>query len=316
MSDLKKISIRKTSGANPNTLKGSLERYGYSSLPGTFKRFEPWLDTDNTYRTGLDENALYIDQIDDPVAREQEKEYVRSLYKKAQRLFGSRVDLSENSDFYRKMTDGKMNTMERCPFVRLKGADNVFNLNDPLDLVQFAYLRVHPNVAPNERALSMGKYSACMFYVNDDVVENEVSYNVKVVINEAVGLLGLISLDKKKRIARQLDLPVTDSTSEQETYTRLDNFIKESEKTKTDKNAAAFIALTKVDDEQLAIRDLVKQCILLNVLRERPDGSLYMGSNLYAKSEKEAILKLSSVDNQLDLTELEEALKTKKFINS
>lgn len=313
MSQIKKITaVRPGEGLNAATLAGSLAKNGYSRFPGTFFRLQPYPDVGG-YRTGLDENANYIKKIGDPTEQEQEKAYVKSLREKAEALYGY-VDLEPNSDFYRKMTDHKMNTEERCPFYKLGEGDNIFNLDKKEELIAYAFIRVHPYVAPSKEAMKLGDYSHARYYVNDEEVENAVAYKIKQRINEASGILGTLSTEKQKKIARQVGLPVTDNSTEAATYTMLDEYIKQSEKAKFKNQVELFLKMTELNDTHLGIRDLVTQAITYNVLRKKSDGKIYRGSMTFAETEKDAVVYLTDINNQEELISLEEDLKTKKSL--
>ncbi len=312
MSNLKKISTIFRNDADPNSFRGSLSKYNMTRFPGTLNRKVPYREKDGKYRTGLDPEADYIKRMS-PEEAEQEITRVKGYLEKAKAFYGD-IDISPRSDFYTKMTSDKlMGTPERAPIAPLKDGDNLYNVDTPEDLIMFAYLRVHPDIAPSKDAINSGKYPKAVYYVNDDSVEDAVSSKRKRFINKAIGLLDSLTTNKMKKVGRQLGLPFTDDTTEDSVYTALDTFIKSAETGKGQKNAELFISFCEMKDENLAIRDVVKEALLYNVLRENKDGKIMRGRNVLAPNEEDAIVYLTNQDNLDDFVSIQEEIKIKKI---
>ena len=108
--------------------------------------------------------------------------------------------------------------------------DNLFDLDNPYQELTFAWLRVHPTIASSYEAWVRGDYPAeTQFYVVDDEVENAIVYKKKQLINKAIIKFDAMSVDKKKKVARLLGLPVTDDSKEEFVYNLVDNVLKQSE---------------------------------------------------------------------------------------
>ena len=205
----------------------SLKEMGRTRYPGTKVRLFPWRETDGRYRTGIDETALYIQKMDKKEA-EQEISRIRGWKEKLQSFYGD-IDLSPRSEFFTKMTDNKMNTEERCPIAILKDGDNILNLDRKEDLIAYCYLRVHKWVAPSAEALLSGQYADAMFYIKDMDHEDEIIFKRKSEVNKAKQELEKLSSEKITIIAKQLGLPVTDSTKYSTVYRLLDDFISKAD---------------------------------------------------------------------------------------
>lgn len=312
MSNLKKISSVVRKGVDPNSYKGSLSKYNMNRFPGTLNRKVPYLESDGRYRTGLDPNAAYIDKLPEG-EREQERTRVTKLMEKAKDLLGD-IDFGPRSDYYTKMTIGdEMGTPLRAPIAVLKDGDNLYNIDIPEDLVTFAYLRVHPDIAPSMGAVLTGNYPKAVYFVNDDEVEDEESSKSKRSVNKAISYLDNLTVVKMKKVGRQLGLPFTENTSENSVYVALDNFIKASEELKTRKNADLFIKFCEMKDENLAIRDTLKEALQYQVLRLNKEGHILRGRNQFAANEEEAVIYLTNSDNIDDYTSLLEEIKIKKL---
>lgn len=308
----KKISVKPVF-ANPGSVRGSLSQKGLTRFPNAKMRIPPFLEANGSYRTGLDENALYISRIKDETERKMEIVRVRGLAKLAKELYGEGMDLSPTSDFYTRMTDAKMGTQERCPFAEMKDGDNTYNIEQVKEeLITYAYLRVHPDVAPSKKALLESKYAHCRYFVNDSDVEDDSSYNNKKEINKAIVMLDNLSKDKQKKIARQLGLPISESSSEKAVYNALDNFIKNSNKSEGKFNATRFVEVCEIKDENLDIMDLVKLCIQFNILKkEAKTKKIKRGNVPFADNEEHAVAILSDPNNQDDLFSLKSELDIK-----
>lgn len=310
MAKLKKVSTIKRPGAEPGTYRGSLSQYNLTRFPSTIHRYMPHRELDGSFRTGLDPNAGYIKRMSQK-DQEMEIERVTSLLEKAKSFFGD-IDLGSRSDYYSKLTDFKMGTPERCPITKLIDGDNIFDIDTPVGLIQFAYLRVHPEIAPSMEAINSGNYTRATYFINDDEVEDTSAFKKKVVINKAIGLLNTASNDKRKKIGRQIGLGFTDESTEANVYNRLDDFIQASSKAKSGGNAELFIKYYEMADDNLAIRDVVTQSLMYGALRKNKSGEVLRGKNIIASDLESAIAYYTNVDHDDELTALQEELKIKK----
>lgn len=309
---IKTISVKKIHG-QPGSVRGSLSAKGLTRFPGAKFRIPPYLEPNGTYRTGLDEDALYISRIADEKEREMEKTRVRELRRMADLLYGKNMDLSSTSEFYTKMTDRMMGTEQRCPFAELLDGDNNYNISEVKeDLITYAYLRVHPEIAPSKNALLQGKYAHCKYFVNEIEVEDENAYTNKKEINKAIIVLDSLSIDKQRKVARQLGLSLSESASDMAVYNALDNFIKQANKTEGKFNATRFIEVTELRDENLEIMDTVKLALKYNILkRDTKTGKIKRAGQIFADSEDKAIIKLSDPNNQDDLYSIKSEIEIK-----
>lgn len=300
-------SVKRKGSSNHNTLSGSLQKNGYNRMPGTMFALPPHKEVGGKYRTGLDPNANYILAMSEE-EQEQERAKVQGFLELAQTAYLG-IDLSPTSPFYKDMIK-KWGADDVCPFARLNDGDTIFDLTDPRQLVTYAYLRVHPQIAPSGQALMTGKYSQCQYYVNDFDVETAVNFKKKSKIAKAIASMEKMSLEKRKKIARQLGLPATDATSEEAVYDLLFDFIQASTVMKTANNVDLFTKFMDMKDEHLEIRDLVKQANTYNVYRKQK-GVFYNGE-VRLGTEQETVEHLTDPKNQDDLLALKEAIKLKK----
>lgn len=306
-----KISTIKQKGRfAPNTAAGSLAAYGLTRIPGTINRMYPAKNIDGSYRTGLDPEASYIEKMP-AEEREIERSRVKGLLEKAKQFYPD-IDIGPRSSFYRDMIK-RSGSSDVAPVADLSDGDNLFDLNDPHGLIKYAYLRVHPNIAPSGQAVLQGTYSKATYYVNDFDVETEVAYKTKTKIGEAVQKLADMPLERRKMVARQLGIGVSDDAKEQAVFVSLYDYINAASDPRLTSNITMFMTLVNMKDENLAIKDLVEQCLTYNVIR-MSKGRLYRGDTEVARSKDQLAEFLAEDVNQEDLMSLQEELKIKKSV--
>ena len=319
MGKLGKISTLKKDYNNSQlqTMQGGLAAKGLTRIPGAGVFKYPYKELDGKYRTGLDPDASYIKRIQDPTERELEKERVTKLRQKLESELGD-IDLGPRSSFWNYgLSVSNDDTLHVQP-VKLMDGDNIFDLSNPLQELQFSWLRVHPTIASSYQAWERGDYPAdTQFYVADDEIENAVLFKKKQLINKAIVKFDAMSPEKKKKVARLLGLPVTDNTTEESVYNQVDNLLKQTE-FKNGKFSGldpvkVFNQFADMKENLLNIKDLVKQALHHSIYRMKPNGKIYEGEYEVAIDEDELVKMLADDDNQDTLLTLEGKLKSKKI---
>ena len=319
MGKLGKISTLKKDYNNSQlqTMQGGLAAKGLTRIPGAGVFKYPYKELDGKYRTGLDPDASYIKRIQDPTERELEKERVTKLKKKLELELGD-VDLGPRSSFWNYGLSVSNDDNLHVQPVKLMDGDNIFDLSNPLQELQFSWLRVHPTIASSYQAWERGDYPAdTQFYVADDEIENAVLFKKKQLINKAIVKFDSMSPEKKKKVARLLGLPVTDNTTEESVYNQVDNLLKQTE-FKNGKFSGldpvkVFNQFADMKENLLNIKDLVKQALHHSIYRMKPNGKIYEGEFEVAIDEDELVKMLADDDNQDTLLTLEGKLKSKKI---
>jgi hypothetical protein len=319
MGKLGKISTLKKDYNNSQlqTMQGGLAAKGLTRIPGAGVFKYPYKELDGKYRTGLDPDASYIKRIQDPTERELEKERVTKLKQKLENELGD-VDLGPRSSFWNYGLSISNDDNLHVQPVKLMDGDNIFDLSNPLQELQFSWLRVHPTIASSYQAWERGDYPAdTQFYVADDEIENAVLFKKKQLINKAIVKFDGMSPEKKKKVARLLGLPVTDNTTEESVYNQVDNLLKQTE-FKNGKFSGldpvkVFNQFADMKENLLNIKDLVKQALHHSIYRMKPNGKIYEGEFEVAMDEDELVKMLADDDNQDTLLTLEGKLKSKKI---
>lgn len=319
MGKLGKISTLKKDYNNSQlqTMQGGLASKGLTRIPGAGVFKYPYKELDGKYRTGLDPDASYIKRIQDPTERELEKERVTKLRQKLESELGD-IDLGPRSSFWNYGLSVSNDDNLHVQPVKLMDGDNIFDLSNPLQELQFSWLRVHPTIASSYQAWERGDYPAdTQFYVADDEIENAVLFKKKQLINKAIVKFDAMSPEKKKKVARLLGLPVTDNTTEESVYNQVDNLLKQTE-FKNGKFSGldpvkVFNQFADMKENLLNIKDLVKQALHHSIYRMKPNGKIYEGEFEVAMDEDELVKMLADDDNQDTLLTLEGKLKSKKI---
>ena len=319
MGKLGKISVIKKdrNGSDVQTMQDGLSQKGMTRIPGTGVFKYPYKELDGKYRTGLDPSAGYIMRIQDPLEKKLEIERVTKLRDKLQAALGD-IDLGPRSKFWNYSLSSSTNDENHIQPYKLMDGDNLFDLSVPMQEITFAWLRVHPTIASSYQAYENGEYPAeTQFYVADDDLESQIIFKKKQSINKAIAKFDNMSIQKKKKVARLLGLPVTDDTKDEVVYNMVDNVLKEisfkAGKFKGLSTIEVFERFADMKEDLLHVRDLVKQAVSYSIYRVRPNGKIYEGEYEVAKDEDELVTYLMDEDKQDELLTLEAKLKTKKM---
>jgi hypothetical protein len=314
-----KISVLKKeySSADMQTMQGGLSQKGLTRIPGTGVFKFPYKEIDGKYRTGLDPTAVYIQRIQDPQEKELEIERVTKLRDRLQSALGE-IDLGPRASYWDYALSKSSDDSSHIQPVKLLDGDNYFDLSIPYQEIAFAWLRVHPTIASSHQAWERGEYPAdTQFYVADEEIENAVMYKKKQLINSAIVKFQSMTIEKRRRVARMLGLPVSEDTKEEIVYNQIDTLLK-----KTEFEKGKFAGLNPVEvfnrfadmkEDLLVVKDLVKQAIAHAVYRVKPNGKIYEGEFEIAIDEEELVKQLMDDDNQDLLMTLQGKLKTKKL---
>lgn len=300
--------------ADPDSLGSKLKKEGYDRLPGTVSVFVPYKEKNGKYRTGLDLNASYIKEMSD-----QEAEVERGRIKGWLEQIGDYIDVNPNSDFYRRIYDDKMFSSERARVISLSESEMIFNLQDLDELINFAWLRVHPQIAPSLTAYrnsSMG--SRVQYYVHEADVEDKMQYEENVYRNRAIAVLESMDSVKRKKVARLLALGADDSSTDKAVYNVLNKWLDLTEAPagpfQGQQTIKVFMDFATMKEENLEIRDKVKQAFEYNLYR-KVNGVIYDGEVPLEVSDEEGLINLllsKKAANQQMLLSLEKRLTVAK----
>lgn len=308
--------IQKAYSADFTSLESSLAKNGYSRNPGSTTTKTPFRELNGKYRTGLDEDAAYL-QSWPKEEREAEIERIRETRARLEAITG--IDLSPRSPYY-NWTKGDKNGNAAIP-VKLGTKAEFFNLEDPIQEITWNWLRVHPTIAPSLQAYQNGLVhpQVVEYYIADDNVEDAVTYKKKQALNKAIIKLDELNEvpDKLRQIARLLGLPAGENVKQVTVYNMVDNLLKSGEfqtgEHKGSNPVTVFMELTKLSEDRAHVKDIIGEAIKSNIYRIRNNGKIFEGENEVAQSKEGLVNYLLEDKNQEDLFALEKKLKINKI---
>lgn len=307
-----KISpIKKDYPASFKTMESSLASLGYYRSPGTRRYLMPKREADGKYRTGLDENAKYLLSLSGE-ERESEISFIRETLKKLKSEFPD-IDFGPRSKVWNAFSESEL----KVSHLPLGNTDIILHTDNSNDLLNYCWIRVHPDIAKSLESYNRGDCADCQYYLANDDAENKAIYSKKKKINQAIITFEALTPTKKKQVARLMGLPITDDTKEEAVYNMVDNTLKEPEfKSGEYKNLSTlsvFNDLVKLTDERLAVKDLIEQAIRHNVYRTGSGDTIKEGGEVISASKSELVEYLLDEKNQKELAALESKVKQKKI---
>lgn len=323
MGQIGKISpIKKqydTANGALKSIGSSLRDYDMNMFPGTSKTIVPYKERNGEYRTGLDANALYIKKMSEADAK-IEIARVTALRKELEDL--SNLDLSSRSDYYTKMWANDGTTV--ASMVKLYDKDNIYNLDDLHQAITYAWLRVHPDIAPSFGAWEKGMSSyrcpdiaQCQFFVNDEKFEAEAEYEQNLAISQATSLWVTMNPMRRYKVAKLLNLPVSHANTEAMIFNEGTNYINAAKtSTKTALNVTNFLKIATMKDDNLEIRFKVIEGFDYNVYRKGKNGVIYeiATNERVADNEQELVEYFCVPKNQDEYLALLKKIETAKAV--
>ena len=292
--------------SNTRTLEGSLAQNGYTFIPGTARKFYPRVDSRGVIRTGLDENSPKFKAILDTKTREQEMARIKQLKEYYESLLDE--SLEPASTFYEEIKENGIN---------LEDGDNIFNMDNPRDAVNFYWLMETEMVAPSMDALESGDVDGSLvrFYVYDGTVETKSTFERKKRINSAIAALDKMSQIKRKKIQKLIGLGLSNTASEEEVYNAVDEYLRTPATALGLDPIDNFIKIVSYSEDLLDVKALIKDLVETNIVRVK--GSIvYEGEHVWAKSLEEFELFLTDPKNTTEYDAFKDKLKNKLKINS
>lgn len=291
---------------NLRTLEGSLYQEGYTFVPGTARKFYPRVDSRGVIRTGLDENSPKLRLILDNKAREQEGKRIKALKEYYEGLLDE--SLEPNSTFYDEIKENG---------ITLEDGDNVFNMDNPRDAVNFYWIMETEMVAESMDEIESGRVntSQVRFYVYDGTVESKVTFERKKKINSAIASLDKMSNIKRKKVQKLIGLGLAADSSEEEVYNAIDEYLRTPATALGLDPIDNFLKILSYSDDLLDVKALVKDLVDMNIVRVK--GSVvYEGEHVWAKSIEEFELYLTDPKNTTEYEAFKDKLKNKLRINA
>ena len=292
--------------SNPRTLEGSLYQEGYTFVPGTARKFYPRVDSRGVIRTGLDENSPKLRLILDTKTRDQEAKRIKALKEYYEGLLDE--SLEPNSSFYDEIKENG---------ISLEDGDNIFNMDNPRDAVNFYWIMETEMVANSLEDIESGRVNTAQvrFYVYDGTVESKVTFERKKKINSAIASLDKMSNVKRKKVQKLIGLGLAADSAEEEVYNAIDEYLRTPATALGLDPIDNFLKILSYSDDLLDVKSLVKDLIDVNIVRIK--GSVvYEGEHVWSKSVEEFELYLTDPKNTTEYEAFKDKLKNKLRINA
>lgn len=301
------------------TLATSLAEKGMTMFPNTIQGMVPYKEKNGDYRTGLDPEALYIKRMSGEEA-DIERARVNAMREELEEATG--LDLGPRSSYYSRMFDNHFNDTERAQYVKLEDKANMFNLSVAQQAITFAWLRVHPEIAPTYTAWERGTsshrcpfVSSCKFFVDDEDYEQEVTYKKNMLVDKAINSLFTMSPTRQLKIAKLLSLPVSYNSKPEAIYNSLTTFIKDSNpRNKRGSNITDFNTVSLMADENLEMRFRIREALDFNVYRTGKAGKIYEGETVVGDDENDLIEFFTNPKNQDEYLALQKKIDNAKSV--
>lgn len=306
--------IKKQYSEQISTVESSLAKHNLYRYPGTARIFSP-SKQGAKYKTGLDKDSLYMQHLKKNAIEKykEELQWIDFAIEKLKEAFGQEIDLSPYSDVWNAYSEKE--GIHVTP-VKAQNEDIFFDLNDPLHLLNYCWIRVENTIASSLEAYNRGEFPDAQYYIADDDAENKLAFSRKKVVNKAITDFEKMVPDKQRKIARLMGLPITDDTPEYVVYNVMDVALKQSEfKEGVHKGLSTinvFNDFASLVDGRLDVMDLVNQAIQFNIYRIGVGGKITEGGVTIAQSRDELVELLISDAKQMDKLALERRVKEKK----
>lgn len=318
-----KISpIKKDYPPDFKTQESALAEKGMVRSPGTYTRLSIGKDATGKYITGLDKKASYLLRMPKE-EREVELELIDNLLEKLHNHYPD-IDFGPKSNVWRTYgyydSDGRaQESSVKASVVTLGNEPIVLNIDtNPQHLLDYCWLRVDKRIAKSLESFHSKKDSPyCQYYIENEEVETRVLYQKKKQINDVITKFSALPPTKQKWIAKSLGLPVTDDSSDEFVYNRVDDILKEKTFKKGELEGRSTLleveTILGLSDDILETKALITDAIRFNIYRIGEGGVIFQGSEQLASSKEALVSYLLNDKNQKARIVVEERLTAKKL---
>ena len=290
-----KVIIRQISDYNADLV--GLSKYSRSKMPGTSDWLQASIGPDGRYITGLDEDAISINTIEDDIARENKKQEIKQLRERLSRLLGK--DLSATSDFWETF------------IVDLKSDnDLVLNNAQPLHQVMYHMLLANYYVAPSREDAGKPEYKNAKYYAHSEERAVRQSVSLKKLRDKAT--VKLVDLAEKGKdhmvlVGQYLDgKKFHEKLKEDDLYEML-SYYKDS---KDEDELKAFLKAVDKPVEELVFKSTIDKAIRAKIIKYS-GGYFQRGQVTLGKSLEEVYSNLQLPDFATEFLSISKELESK-----
>jgi hypothetical protein len=275
-----------------------LDKYNKSKFPGTFEVLQPAMTPDGRWVTGLDEDAVSIRKIDDPILRAQRQEEIKDLRLELERITG--LDLSGKSTYwdtyYMKIVD-KL----------------ALNFDNPHDRIKYHILLSNNYAAPELEAKVNPEFMHTKFYMHR--AENEEGTKAVKSRERDKAVADLYALyDNRPRLILIGKYLFASKVKDTMTQDGIYNLIRDGLTADKDGSLVRkFNDASSKTIEELTYKLIVDEAIAKHVIRIR-EGYFQRGNATYGKTMKDVLKFLSSPENANEFASVKEEVEEKRAL--
>lgn len=275
-----------------------LGKYNRSKFPGTFEVVQPGRTPDNRWVTGIDENAVSIKSINDPVLREQRQEEIKEIREELERLTG--LDLRGTSEYW--------NTY----YIRI-GDKLALNFDNPADRIKYYILLSNNYAAPELEAKDNPDFMHTKFHMHR--AENEEGQKAVKSRERDKAVADLYAMyDNKAKLILIGKYILSSKVKESMTQDAVYNLLRDNLANDKDGSIVRkFNEATSKTIEELQFKLIVDEALARHVLRIR-DGYYQRGNATYGKTIKDVVKFLSSPENANEFASIKEEVEEKRVL--
>lgn len=233
-----------------------LAKYNRSRMPRCVDRLSPAQNIDGRFITGLDENALNINTIQNQEERDEKIKEIKSLRESLESQIG--FDLSGTSDFWKTFS------------VDIDSdRDTILNRSNPMDVIRYHVLVSNGYAAPSKDEAGNPKYFNAKYFVFTAAVEDKEKVSVRKLKDKARS--ELLKLENKPEtmllIGQFLEGPRYNKAHEADTlYTMLSDYIEDTRSDAKD-NVNNFLKVVGKDVAELQFKITIDKAIRAKVIK-------------------------------------------------
>lgn len=263
--------------------------------PGAKDYITPGTAEDGKLITGLDENALAINNIEDKALRTKRKAEIKKLREELEGLLGRELDL--NSDFWSEF------------YLVLEDGNELYPDTNPMHRLIMVFLVANKKVAPSLEDIYVeeSEFSKCLFYFHREKEEQSKAATKQRAIDKVVGKLNVIADENTKRLigiySYLFGYNPGGEVSPDAAYLKIKELlqIKDSEQLKL--NLERVTEAIDITPEKLNTKIILDKAIKKRVISSK--GNVYRrGDALLGDNYEEALEYLMSPENSAELVSL------------
>lgn len=276
-----------------------LDKYGRSKIPGTKHVIQAGEGPDGRWITGIDDQALSINRLEDVQLREKVKKEKIKIRERLEKALGVNLDAAPSNPFWDTF------------FVDITGM-RVVDMSNPRDELALEIAIANGDIAPSLEATSLPEYRRAKFYRHVEEEESKLNVSKARIENKAkAGLEKLAENPKRLDLVARYTVPrkLNRDMSPDSKYQVLNQWLTETPKDSRITNAEKFLRVLDMKNDELFIKILLDEAIARSVIRYR-EGLFQRGNVTYGRTMEEMLDFFKLDQNQAELGTMKAQMET------